>query len=70
MKEKRALFPPLFTAVLVNTYTGAEKPGSRHIGVISALEIADSVDARTCPQKTADIDGEKSGKRCCLGKSV
>ena len=35
------------------------RPGSalRHCEVASCPEVADSVDARACPQKTADIDG-------------
>ena len=35
------------------------RPGSalRHSEVADCPEVADSVDARPCPQKTADIDG-------------
>jgi len=35
------------------------RPGSvlRHGEVADCPEVADSVDARACPQKTADIDG-------------
>jgi len=35
------------------------RPGSalRHWELDDCLEVADSVDARACPQKTADIDG-------------
>jgi len=38
------------------------RPGStlRHWEVADYPEVADSVDARACPQKTADIDGLRS----------
>jgi len=37
----------------------SSRPGSapRHQEVADCPEVADSVDARTCPQKTTDIDG-------------
>ena len=34
-----------------------ETISARHRGVADCLEVADSIDASTCPQKTADIDG-------------
>jgi len=40
------------------------RPGSalRHRKVADCHGVADSVDARTCPQKIADIDGWARGK--------